>query len=241
MELSKLVQTGIQNKPPRIAIHGVHGVGKSTFAAQAPSPIFLPTEDGLTSIDVPHFPLATSLQQVWDYMTTLIKEDHDYKTFVVDSLDWLQKLIWEKVCEENKVASIEKIGYAKGYIFAMKHWEKFVNGCNKLRDQGMAIVLIAHNEIKTFSPPDGESYDRYIIKLHRHAATMIEEWADCVLFANFKVFVDSDDGKVVNNDPERVLYSANRPAWRAKTRYNLPEEMPMDFKVLMNAIKKTNK
>ena len=240
MELSKLVQTGIQNKPPRIVIHGVHGVGKSTLAANAPNPIFLQTEDGLTSIDVPHFPLATELQQVWDYMGTLIAEEHEFKTFVLDTADWLQTLIWNQVCIDNDKDSIEKIGYAKGYIFAMKYFDKFFRGVDKLREKGMAIVILAHNEIKPFNPPDGEAYDRYQIKLHKHAATKLEEWADCVLFANFKVITteNNNKSKVVNSTPQRVLYSSNRPAWRAKTRYpNMPDEMEMDFNVILKSIK----
>ncbi len=238
MELSKLIQSGIENKPPRIVIHGVHGVGKSTCAAQAPNPIFLQTEDGLTSIDTPHFPLATTLDQVWEYMGMLMKEDHQYKTFVLDTIDWLQTLVWAQVCEEQKVASIEQCGYGKGYVFAMKHFDRFFKGVDKLREKGMAIVILAHNEIKPFNPPDGDSYDRYQIKLHKHAASKLEEWADAVLFANFKTFVDAETGKVVNSVQERVLYSSNRPAWRAKTRYrNMPEEMPMKFENILKAIK----
>jgi len=235
MELSKLVQTGIQNKPPRILLHGVHGVGKSTFAAQSPNPIFLQTEDGLTNIDVPHFPLATSIDEVFHYMGTLIKEDHDYKTFVLDTADWLQTLIFVKVCEEEKVDSIERCGYGKGYIYAFKYWEKFINGLEKLRSKGMAIILLAHSEIKAFNPPDGEAYDRFQIKLHKHAAARLEEWCDMCLFANFKIF--SVDGKAVNNNPERIIHTSNRPAWKAKTRFHLPEEMPMKFDELIKKIK----
>ena len=33
--------------PPRILLHGVAGIGKTTFAAGADEPVFLCTEDGL--------------------------------------------------------------------------------------------------------------------------------------------------------------------------------------------------
>lgn len=240
MKLSELVKSGVQNKPPRILLHGIHGIGKSTWAAGAPNPIFLPTEDGLTTIDVPHFPVAKTLDEFFSYLGTLIKEDHQYSTVVVDTVDWLQTLIWAKVCEDAGVDSIEQIGYAKGYIFALKHWDRFLSGVEKLRGKkGMAIVLLAHNEIKTFNPPDGDAYDRFQIKLHKHAATKLEEWADCVLFANFDVYTQGEKGdkKVVNNNPGRVIHTANRPAWRAKTRYKLPEQLSMDFKELLDGIK----
>jgi hypothetical protein len=101
----------------------------------------------------------------------------------------------------------------------------------------MLPLLLAHSEIKTYSPPDGEAYDRYQIKLHKHASALIEEWCDIVLFANFKTIVDAKTGKAVNMDVERVLYSANRPAWRAKSRFALPPEMPMDMSLLLSEIR----
>lgn len=234
MDLKALVKTGLQKKPPRVVLHGVHGVGKSTWAANAPAPIFLQTEDGLTNIDVPHFPVAEILNEVWKYMAMVITEDHNYKTFVVDTADWLQKLIWDEVCREHAVDNIETPGYGKGYQFAMKHWDRFFLGLEKIREKGLAIVILAHNEVKTHNPPDGEPYDRYQIKIHRHAATKLEEWADVVLFADFKVYVG--EGKATGAG-ERVIHTTNRPAWRAKTRYNLPDELPLNFNVLLTCIK----
>ena len=178
-------------------------------------------------------------------MAAIIEQDHGYKTFVVDTIDWLEKLIFAQVCadksvEDKIVESVEDIGYGKAYVFALRYWEKFLKGLNKIREKGIAIVLLAHNEIKTFNPPDNDPYDRYQIKLHRHAATALEEWADAVLFANFRTVVTKDKStqktKAVGSG-ERVLYSSNRPAWRAKSRYPIPDEIPLDFGELMKAIK----
>ena len=239
MDLKSLIKKQTEKKPPRIVVHGIHGVGKSLFASKAPSPVFLTTEDGLTEIKVDQFPLSESLDDVWNYMGMIINDKHEYKTFVIDTLDWLEKLIFKQVCLDKGVETPEDIGFGKAYIFALRHWEKFIKGLDAIRSKGIGIVLLAHNEIKSFNPPDGESYDRYQIKLHRHAATMIEEWADAVLFANFKTYISKDDkGKAkATGSGERVLYSANKPAWRVKSRYNIPDEIPLDFGELMNTIK----
>ena len=240
MDLKTLIKSKVESRPPRIVVHGIHGVGKSYFASNAPAPIFLITEDGLINIEVDHFPLAKSLDEVWQYMGAIIEQEHQYKTFVVDTLDWLEKLIFAKVCRDKNVETPEDIGYGKAYVFAMKYWTKFLKGLDKIREEkNLAIVLLAHNEIKTFNPPDHNPYDRYQIKLHRHAATAIEEWADAVLFANFKTYVAKDDsGKAkATGSGERIMYSANRPAWRAKSRYPIPNEIPLDFGELMKAIK----
>ena len=55
------IQSGKENRPPRIMIYGAEGVGKSTFAASAPNPVFIQTEDGLGEIDCCKFPLATKV------------------------------------------------------------------------------------------------------------------------------------------------------------------------------------
>ncbi len=239
MNLKDLIRKEIENSPPKIVLHGVHGVGKSTYAAQAPNPIFVPTEDGLARIEVAHFPVAQTMGEAFSYLNMLLNEENEYQTVVVDTLDWLERLIWEQVCEDHGVKSIEAIGYGKGYMFAQTYWDSFISLLAKLHESGRAILLLAHNEIKTFSPPDGTAYDRWQIKLHKLAAAKIEEWADLVLFANFKTHVNSTDKKVVNNS-ERVIYTVDRPAWRAKRRYNLPDELPMDFNALLDAIKAGN-
>ena len=238
MDLASLIKIEHENKPPRIVLHGVHGVGKTTYAASAPSPIFIPTEDGLTTIDVPHFPVAKTLDDVFNYMGLLIKDDHQYKTFVMDTADWMEKLIWEKVCADHNVKNIEDVGggYGKGYTYALKCWDKTLEGFEKIRAKGMAVVILAHNEIKTYNPPDGAAYDRYQIKLNVKAATKLEEWADAVLFANFVVYTDEKEKKAVSSN-ERVIHTKSSPAWRTKTRYKLPETLPMDFNALLTAIK----
>ena len=241
MNLNELVKTTRTIKPPRIVLHGIHGIGKSTWASTAPAPIFLQTEDGLTSIDVAHFPLAKTMQQAFDYLDMLIDQKHEHKTLIIDTIDWFERLIWKTVCDANKVVSIEQIGYGKGYQFAITHWDSLFEKLDKLRDKGMVVVLLAHNEVKTFSPPDGDPFDRYQIKLHKAAAGKIEEWADVVLFAGFRTLVNVQTGKVINN-AERVIHTTNRPAWKAKTRYDLPEELPLDnFSELLSIIRAQSK
>jgi len=242
MDLKSLIKKQSEKKPPRIVVHGIHGVGKSYFASKAPNPVFLLTEDGLTNIKVDHFPLAQTLDEVWQYMQMVMDEDSGYQTFVVDTIDWLEKLIFKQVCQDKEVETPEDIGYGKAYVFAMRHWDRFLKGLEIIRAKGIGIILLAHNEIKTFNPPDSDAYDRYQIKLHRHAATAIEEWADVVLFANFKAYVAKDDkGKAkATGSGERFLYSSNKPAWRAKSRYDIPDEIPLDFGELMQAIKGKN-
>ena len=230
-------------KPPRILIHGVAGVGKTTFAAEANKPVFVQTEDGLGTIPAANFPLARTFEEVLESLAALYTEDHDFKTVVIDSVDWLEPLVWGKACRDNGWASIEEPGYGRGYIAALNLWRQYIEGLNALRDdRGMTVVQIAHTDIKRFDSPEHDPYDRYVIKLHARAAALMQEHSDIVLFANYRIStVKADVGfnKKVNRamgSGERVIHSAERPAFLAKNRYGLPETLPLDWQSFAQAM-----
>jgi hypothetical protein len=230
-------------KQPRILIHGVHGVGKTTFAASAPNPVFLLTEDGLGTLDVPHFPLARTFDEVMQGLGALYSEDHSFQSLVLDSVDWLEPIVWAKVCKDNGWRTIEDAGYGRGYVAALDVWREVAEGLNALRDdKGMAIIQIAHTDIKRFDSPETEPYDRYVIKLHSKASALLQEHSDIVLFANYRIStVKSDVGfnkKVTRalGAGERLIHTAERPAFLAKNRYGLPDTLEMTWSALANAM-----
>jgi hypothetical protein len=228
---------------PRVLMHGVAGIGKTTFAAAAPNPSFIITEDGLGTLGVPHFPLARSFDEVMEALAALYSESHDFQTVVVDSVDWLEPLIWAKACKDNGWASIEDAGYGKGYVAALDYWRQYLDGLNALRDdKGLTVIQIAHTDIKRFDSPEHEPYDRYVIKLHARASALLQEHSDVVLFANYRIStVKSDIGfnkKITRalGSGERVLYTAERPAFLAKNRYGLPETLPLNWQAFADAM-----
>ena len=199
-------------------------------------PVIIATEEGLGTLDVPHFPLAKSFDAVMEPLAALYSEPHEFGTVVVDSVDWLEPLIWKKACEDNKWGSIEEPGYGKGYVAALDLWREYLDGLNALRDErGMTVIQIAHTDIKRFDSPMCEPYDRYVIKLHARAAALLQEHSDIVLFANYRIStVKSDVGfnKKVNRalgSGERVIHTEERPAFLAKNRYGLPDVLPLDW------------
>jgi hypothetical protein len=230
-------------QPPRILMHGVAGIGKSTFAAKADSPVFITTEDGLGKLQVPHFPLATSYTDVAEALEALRTEDHDYRTVVIDSVDWLEPLIWAEACKRNNWPTIEFPGFGKGYAEAVNIWREYIDKLNALRDEkGMAVLQIAHTDIKRFDSPEHEPYDRYVIKLQTRASALLQEHSDVVLFANYEISVTKSDvgfNKKVTRalgSGARVMHTEERPAFLAKNRYGLPDTLPLEWSAFVAAM-----
>ena len=230
------VRRGVDLKPPRILLYGPHGIGKTTFGAGAPAPILIPLEDGAGALDMPRFPLLTSYSQVLEALNSLGSEEHPYQTVVVDSLDWLEPMVWAEACRRKNWKDIEEPGYGKGYIVVNDVWREFFTFLQALRDyKSMQVILLAHCEIKAFQDPNSDPYDRYQIKLHKGASGIAQEWADAILFANFKSYVQKSKGAFNKETTrgvgigERVMFSEERPAHYAKNRYALPYEMPLGY------------
>jgi len=225
---------------PRIQLYGVEGIGKTTFAANAPNPIFILTEDGLGSLPVQHFPLATSTDEVLDAIGTLYNEAHKYQTVVIDSLDWLEAIIQREIEEKYDA---KDLAYGKGAMIAAEKWRVILEGLNALRmDRGMIVILLAHATIKRFDSPEVEPFDRYQPKLQERSNALVREWCDAVLFANYKTVIKHDDvgfNKTVNrgiSTGERLLFCNERPAYMAKNRYQLPDSIPLSWEAFENAI-----
>lgn len=236
-----MLKKGREIKPPFILHYGVHGIGKSTWAAGASNPIFIQLEEGLNTLDVVKTPRLDSIDQVFEWIHVLIKEEHPYSECVMDSIDHFEGLVHKKVREVYGDAIFTDFG--KGYRYSIPYFEQLIEGLTILRDKrNMAIILLGHAKIFQFNSPDQPAYDRYAPDLHESAARYIEECMDCVLFANYKIFVSKEDvgfgkkeGKATGKG-DRVVYTQERPPYRAKNRYNLPLELPMSYDAFTRAV-----
>ena len=233
-------ETGIPAE--RMLISATH-----THSAAALNPVFLLTEDGLGMREVKHFPLAKAYDDCIGHLAALYSEEHDFSTVVVDSLDWLEPLIWAEACKRNNWPNIEFPGFGKGYAEAVNIWREYIDKLNALRDEkGMAVLQIAHTDIKRFDSPEHEPYDRYIIKLQARAAALLQEHSDIVLFANYQISITKADvgfsKKVARalGTGKRVMHTEERPAFLAKNRYELPETLPLDWSEFVKAMPQPN-
>lgn len=223
-------------KPPRVVIYGPHKIGKTTFAMAFPGAIMLQTEDGEGSQRFKRFPKRiTEYGQFMTALGALYTGEHDYSACVLDSLDWLEPIIWRETCRRHNKASIEDFDFGKGYVFADEVWAEVFTGFDALRNErNMAIVCTAHAAVTKFISPSAEPYDRYSLKLHKKASAKVQEWADVIGFAHWQASAVSTDLGFKKratrgiSTGQRLLALEERPAWEAGNRFQLPPVMELD-------------
>lgn len=227
---------------PKIVIGGPGKIGKTTFAASAPNAVGILTEDGAHNVDAQAFPLCKSLDDVYSAIAVLYKEEHDFQYVFLDSLDWLEPMLFEHVCKKNNWTNIEQPGYGKGYIAAADEWRELLDGFDALRNErNMGVILIAHDRVKKYNSPMHEPWDKYELKLHDRASDLVTEWADVLGFANYNILTSQVDKGFGQKDTkakttgERILYVEPHPAHFAGNRFKL-KNMPLDWHTFETAL-----
>lgn len=229
------ITRGKMPKAKKVVLYGVEGIGKTTFAAQFPEPVFIDTEGGSKSFDLARFPDPSSWQMLLSEIQQVVNNPSICKTLVIDTLDWAEKMAYDHVCSSKGWDSIESPGYGAGYRYAYEEMGKLLNLLSMVVDRGVNVVLIAHAALRKFEQPDEMgSYDRWEMKLQTsskcNTASMVREYADMVLFANYEtIVVKNDEKKNRAQGGKRVMYTSHHPCWDAKNRFNLPEKLPFDF------------
>lgn len=214
-----------------VVLYGPEGIGKTTLASQFPQPIFIDLEHGSDTMDVVRADAPSTFEDFLELLKEL-KNEKDFRTVVIDTADKLEQLITEHVLQKYSIDSIEAPGYGKGYTYIADEFVRFLKACGELIDAGKNVVIVAHAMMRKFEQPDEMgAYDRWELKLSRKAAPLVKEWADMVLFLNYKtmVFTDKETKSKKAGGGKRVMYATHHPAWDAKNRFGLPDEMDMDF------------
>ncbi len=228
------IERGKRWTPSRVVVDGTEGIGKSTLAADFPSPVILDTEEGTHHLDVARVSIGS-----WDELRAAVAElgskPSEFKTVVIDSADWAERLLTDHICEEHRKKSIEDFGFGKGFTHVAEGFGRLLTQCDGLIAMGMHVVFVAHVKVVRTSPPDmTDGYDRWELKLSKQVAPLLKEWCDALLFCNYETRTTTGtDGRVkAIGGKKRVIHTERSAAFDAKNRYGLEPILPMTIESL---------
>lgn len=231
------ITSGKVPKAQKVVLYGVEGIGKSTFSSQFPNPLFIDTEDSTLHMNVQRFDKPTSwtmlLQQV-----EFVKQNKPCQTLVIDTIDWAEEICKRHLMAQGKWTDSSN-DYGAKYIALSKEFGNLLNKLSDVIDQGIHVVVTAHAWLRKKEEPDEMgAYDRYELKLEKKTAPLVKEWADMVLFANYKTIVitDSKTNSKKATGGQRMMFTTHRPAWDAKNRMGLADELPFDYSQIAQVI-----
>ena len=215
----KIIRGKIQSAK-KVVIYGPEGIGKSTLASQFPDPIFIDTEGSTKDMDVARTEPPGSWPMLMEQVRYFIGHPGGLRTLVIDTADWAEQLCTSDVCARYQKTGIEDFGYGKGYVFLQEEFGRLLNLLTELVEgKGIHVALAAHARMRKFEQPDElGAYDRWEMKLSRQVAPMVKEWADMVLFANYKTFVINVDGQGVQKGKNKVQGGKRALGWRRQGR-----------------------
>lgn len=234
------ITSGKVDRALKVVIYGSEGIGKTTFAAAFPEPLFIDTEGGTAHMDVRRI----DRPQSWDELLTIVDEvaaaPNVCKTLVLDTADWAEALCANYICQKYKQNSIESFGYGKGYTYLAEEFGRLFTEFDAVIASGKNVVITAHAKMRKFEQPDEQgAYDRWEMKLSKQVAPLLKEWCDMLLFLNYKTYVvTSETNSKKAQGGKRVMYTSHHPCWDAKNRHGLPAEMDMDYSGIAHLFKK---
>lgn len=218
----------------KLVLYAPEGFGKSTFASKFPDPLFIDTEGSTKQLDVKRFSGDMSWGNILEAADYVIANPDCCKTLVIDTVDWAEQACLAKLNKDHNTSNILTMDYGKGSLYAVAEFQKLMDKLNTILAAGKHIVLLAHARMeKQELPEEMGAFDHWGLKLQsKQIKSLVKEWADIVLFGNYKTYVVIDDKtkskKAQGN--KRVLYTEHHACWDAKHRHGLEPEIPFEYK-----------
>lgn len=236
----------------KIIMHAGPGVGKTSFWAHAPAPLFIPAqgeESGIAKLAeaglipestqwIPEVRLSSSADsqndgwlKLLDILVALAREEHEYKTVVLDCFDeeGFLSMAYRYHGDQHYGGKMGLDGFenfGKGYQSVISEVKRVTHGAlNAITRKGIDVVLIMHTGVTNFKNPDGSDYHRFSPQANqKHVWPLLSGWADMVLFSNFDTFILEKDGEraKAKGGKARVLHTQHAATHEAKNRHGLP-------------------
>jgi len=223
------------NRSVVATVCGDAGIGKTSLACSFPNPIVIRGEDGMQSIPEKNrpdaFPMLQNPDDLWDQLTTLIKEDHKYKSLVIDSVTAIERLFIQHIVDNDpkQPKSINQAlgGYGAGLSAVAAMHQRIRKACGILNEKkGMHIIFVAHADTETIELPDSDPYTRYNLRLGKKSMAPYVDDVDMVAYLKLEMhtFGDGDRKKAIS-DGTRIAVCYTTASNVSKNRYGITEDI----------------
>lgn len=225
------ITSGRVNRPQKVVLYGVEGIGKTSLAAQTPEPLFIDTEGGTAHLDVRRLQKPETWEELIDLVKEVAATQDVCRTLVIDTADWAEQMAIDHICRKYKQTGLEAFGYGKGYTFLAEEFSRFLGACDDVITSGKNVVITAHARQRRVELPDETGgFDVWGLKLSKQCGPLLKEWPDALLFINYKTYVvatDTNSHKAQGG--KRVIYTSHSPVWDAKNRHGLLDELELSY------------
>ena len=238
------VSRGKLDVPYKVVAYGPEGVGKSTWASGAPSPIWLPLDNRTAHLDIQRLPQPATWDEALEGLRLLETEKHDFKTVVVDPVNWLEPMLGAKLTGDPLVDLVNWKSFNKGLDAAVPYWRLLVSQLERLWLRGMNVILLAHCNVRPFNDPEGPGYDRYELALDKKAGGLLKQWVDYVLFLKQEAVgkVDKQTKRARGQETgRRLIYTTWTAAYDAKFSGSMPPTLELSWPAFHEAARASKK
>lgn len=235
-----------RERPVMVTFCGDSGMGKTSLAASFPKPIFIRAEDGLQAIPEGlrpvAFPVVQDAKQLWEQLTAVIHEAHDFQTLVIDSVTALERIfIAEVMAMDGKAKSINQAlgGYGAGPSAVAAMHQRVRKAAGLVNEKrGMHVVFVAHADVETMRLPDSDDYMRYSLRLPSKSMPPYVDDVDIVGFIRLEMFTKGDDGdrKKAISTGERELICHAVASNVSKNRFGISAPLPVPYDAALKTI-----
>lgn len=229
-----------QPRAPLLSIFSDAGMGKTTLACMFPGKTLLVRcEDGLESVPDELQPdvldVCEKPAQIFNQLKWLAEGEHDYNVVVLDSASAAHRMFERAILDSDpkKPIALQHAlgGYGAGNKAAENYHQRVRVWLGRINARGIAVVVICHAEPQEFSPPDGDAYTRWNVKLPEKCRAPYVDDVDFVGFIKLESFVKSQEGQLPGKAGKaistggRVIVCHATANNISKNRYGIKEEI----------------
>lgn len=210
-----------------LCIYGPEKVGKSTFGAKLPRPLFCNFEVGTN-----YLPVKPVNIDKWSTFKQVLRqlersEAHDYyDTVVIDTVSEAYSACEKFICAQNAVQRISDIPYGRGYADTKREFE---DALRKITMLGFGLCCICHAEKKTIPGPGDSTIDTMQPAMPTRAADVVNRMVDIIAYIDQRF----DE----NGESVRRFITRRTPTILAGSRLPyLDPVIPFSYEDLIDAI-----